>query len=717
MRLPVAAVDGEEKRLAGAAGVLAAAAPPKLNPAEGVDATGAAAVPPKLNPPADGAAGVAAGAAEEGVPKENAPAVEAAGAAPNAGVSDDAPPKLKVLEVAEEPNVGAAELEPKAGAADEEVAPNVGVAELVAPNDGADEPNAGAAVEAAPPKLNVLDVAEEPKVGAAELDAPKAGGGAELVAGVEAAPPKLNVLEADDPPKAGAEDVVLPNVAAGVLLAPNAGVEDEAAPNVAVDELVAPNAGRAELAAGVDAAPPKLKVLGVAEEPNAGATDGIVPKAGVADEVAPKDGNAEDVVLPKVAAGVLLAPNAGEADLDPKVAVEVAALKAGKAGVVELASAEDPPNEKAPAEAGGLVEPRVNPEELDEVAVPNVEVEEAGAAVPKEKAGLLEAGSEAGVAAAPNREVAGADVVVVDGAADEAPNENFEGPAVDELREAAKLGSAVVVAGVALPRVKPDVVGVEVAGVEDKENDGLGASDWATGGAPNDNEGVLVAIAGAPNKDEVAVEAAGAPNKDEVAVATGLGASVFRALTDGRVAADSLAVAIGSGILAVVEVVGVTRDGKLNAGGGTAASFGSCFRDVIEGAGTGAGAGAGAGSDVAGVDVTAAAPKLNVGSGLEVETVAFSLVSLLLSAGVAVGRALGVFSGSALRFLFRSETGGLIWPTPFSFSSLCVKSLRTRSSFLLLSSSRSSLVTTKSVFLENFVGLLIVGTLCFLPVI
>lgn len=166
-------------------------------------------------------------------------------------------------------------------------------------------------------------------------------------------------------------------------------------------------------------------------------------------------------------------------------------------------------------------------------------------------------------------------------------------------------------------------------------------------------------------------------------------------------------------MLAVVEVVGVTRDGKLKAGGAAAASFGSCLRDVREGAGTGADAG----SDVEGIDATAAAPKLNVGRGLEVETVAFSLVSLLLSDGVAVGRVLGVFSCSALRFLFRSETGGLIWPTPFSFSSLCVKSLRTRSSFLLLSSSRSSLVTTKSVFLENFVGLLIVGTLCFLPVI
>ena len=498
IRLPVAAVVGEEKRLAGAAGVLVTAAPPKLNPAEGVDATGAGAVPPKLKPPADGAAGVVA--AEEGVPKENAPAVEAAGAAPNAGASDVVPPKLKVLEVAEEPNVGAAELAPNAGAADEEVAPNG--AEVVAPNAGVDEPKAGVVVEAGPPKLNVLAVVEELKVGAAELEAPKAGG-AEPVAG--AAPPKLNVLEADDAPKAGAADVVLPKVAAGALVVPKAGVVAEAAPNIAGFELVAPNDGNAELAAGVEAAPPKLKVLGVAEEPKdgaaelvapkagiaelvapkAGVANVVAPKAGVADVVAPKAGGANvvapkagvaDVVAPKAGDEEVVAPKAGEADLAPKVAeepaapkvrVELPAPKAGRADVV-VVGAGDPLKEKAP------VEPRVEPEELDKVAAPNVDVEDAGAAVPKEKAVLLEA--ETG--ADPKRDVVGVEVVVVDGAVDEVPNENFEGPD-DELKEAAKLGRAVVVAGVALPKVKPVAAGagLEVARADVKENDGLGVSD------------------------------------------------------------------------------------------------------------------------------------------------------------------------------------------------------------------------------------------------
>lgn len=49
-------------------------------------------------------------------------------------------------------------------------------------------------------------------------------------------------------------------------------------------------------------------------------------------------------------------------------------------------------------------------------------------------------------------------------------------------------------------------------------------------------------------------------------------------------------------------------------------------------------------------------------------------------------------------------------------SSLCDNNFLTRSSFLLLSSSRSSFVTTKSVFLEYLEGLFIDGTLCFFPV-
>jgi len=77
------------------------------------------------------------------------------------------------------------------------------------------------------------------------------------------------------------------------------------------------------------------------------------------------------------------------------------------------------------------------------------------------------------------------------------------------------------------------------------------------------------------------------------------------------------------------------------------------LRDVREGAG--------AASDVEAAAVTDPAPKLNVGSGLDVETVAFSLVaSLLLSVRFGVGSVLGAFSTSAARFLFRSETGGLI---------------------------------------------------------
>lgn len=59
---------------------------------------------------------------------------------------------------------------------------------------------------------------------------------------------------------------------------------------------------------------------------------------------------------------------------------------------------------------------------------------------------------------------------------------------------------------------------------------------------------------------------------------------------------------------------------------------------------------------------------------------------------------------------------GLIEGLAFS-SSLCARSFLTLSSFLRLSSFRSSLVTTRSVFLEYLVGLLIDGTLCFFPVI
>ena len=672
---------------AGTGGVAETAPPPNENPVE-VALVGAVTegVPPKEKPPVEGAA---AGAAAP-PPKENPPVLGAAAGAAAPPPNEKPPVEAGAATGVE---VDAPKLNPPVlavGAAGSCLAPkeNPDAVELAAPNTE-EEVVAGAvevAADGAPPNIDEL----APKAG--DGAAPKAGAGVEpnAGAGVEAVAP--NVEEA------------APNAA---LEAPNAGLEEEVAgPPKLKPLLEVADVGATEVLVAV---PPKLNPPVVAVANEVAGFDGVDPNPNPVDvagaDVAPKsppdfeETTALDPKLSPVLAGVGLLAElvALPPKLNPPVGVETGAVgpvaeppklnpPLGLLEVVVVVSAGllvDPaPNEKEEAGTAELTlrldAPKFRPVEGAEVLFPPklklgagtettglVSASEGCEAAPKLKMGLPsfpELMDEAVAIGAPKLNVEmGADDVSVGLAAKE-PNE--------------KLGAAVA--------------DVEDTGCNEKE----GFAEDLSEGCPKENVG-----AGFTESEALDAVISVAPPND------GIG------LPSARIAGP----ADGSHFTAVApkEKLGFVEP--------PSAGFVGAKRDLTALDSPGfAGGITGLGRDL-GVSAVAAPDDASAAVSLFA-----ALVIVMGAMGAAfsfpVSAKVTFFTGSTL--LLESKLAieavsfaGFILGLVLSSSSLLASSFLTLSSFLRLSSFRSSLVTTRSVFLEYFVGLLIEGTLCFLPVI
>lgn len=659
-------------------GAVAAGAPPKENPPVDGAVAGAGAPPPNENPPVLGAAGVA-GAAPP--PNENPP-VEAGVAA---AVEVD-PPKLNPPELA-------------VGAVGSCFAPkeNPDAVELAAPNTE-EEVVAGAEeaeeADGAPPNIDALT----PKAGVGA--APKAAG-----AGVE--------------PNAGAGvEVVAPNVEGAEGVAPNAALE-------------APNAGLEDEVAG----PPKLKPL--LEVAGVGATEVLVavppkvnpPVVAVANEVigAGIDGadpNPKPVDVSGAGAAPKSPPDFEETTvLDPKLSPVLAGVGV-LAELVVLPPRLNPPMGAADTAAVGPAAepPKLNPPlGLLEVVV----VVSVGLLVdpaPKEKEGV------------------GAGVAELTLRLDAPKFRPVEGAETVLFPPKLKLGAGTDTTGLvsasegceAAPKLKiglasfPVLMDVAAALSAPKLNVEMGADDVSAGLAakePNEKLGAAVADVedtGGNEKDSFAEDLSEGCPKENVGAAF-TESEALDALISAAPPNDGIGLPSGTivGLADGSDFTAVGPKEKLGFVEPPSAGFVGAKRDLAALDSPGfAGGITGLGRDFG---VSAVAVTADVAGVVSLFS-ALVIVMGAIGAAFSFSATVTFFTGSALLPESKLDLGavsfaGFILGLALSSSSLLASSFLTLSSFLRLSSFRSSLVTTRSVFLEYLVGLLIEGTLCFLPVI